>query len=114
MVLAVTVGAQVAGVADVPSPLHVLSEMETLQALWLGKKSVARRALVLATKSFEKLRYAPPELKDRTPAHATQLGWCVEFGSRVTQGPRDPVGQTGRCVAQTSNLGHQLLLPPAN
>ena len=27
----------------------------------------------------------PPELKVRTPAHAKQLGWYVEFESRVTQ-----------------------------
>ena len=29
--------------------------------------------------------YIPPELKARTPAHTKQLGWYVEFGSRVTQ-----------------------------
>ena len=27
----------------------------------------------------------PPELKVRTPAHAEQLGWHVEFEFRVTQ-----------------------------
>ena len=28
----------------------------------------------------------PPELKVRTPAHTKQLGWYVEFESRVAQG----------------------------
>ena len=27
----------------------------------------------------------PPELKVRTPVHTKQLGWYVEFESRVTQ-----------------------------
>ena len=41
----------------------------------------------------------PPELKARTPAHAKQLGWHVEFESRVAQGcdmqARNKAGQTG-------------------
>ena len=32
----------------------------------------------------------PPELKVRTPAHTKQLGWYVEFESRVTQGFSTP------------------------
>ena len=31
-------------------------------------------------------RYAPPELKVSTPAHAEHLGWHLEFEFRVTQG----------------------------
>ena len=30
----------------------------------------------------------PPELTVRTPAHTKQLGWCVEFESRVTHRAR--------------------------
>ena len=30
----------------------------------------------------------PPELKFSAPAHAKQLGWCLEFELRVTQGHR--------------------------
>ena len=33
------------------------------------------------------LQVCPPDLKVRTPAHTKQLGWYVEFESRVTQDP---------------------------
>ena len=48
-------------------------------------------------------RCAPPELKLSTPAHAKQLGWYLEFESRVTQASSPDSGPGGLAGSQTTS-----------
>ena len=58
--------------------------------LTVGMEFVKKRDRRLALQALQEVpgfpAVCPPDLKARTPAHAKQLGWYVEFESRVTQG----------------------------
>ena len=53
-------------------------------------KSSTKRSTYSSTKTL-----CPPELKVRTPARAIQLGWYVEFESRVTHPQSEPLSWHG-------------------
>eukprot|EP01050_Picozoa_sp_SAG11_P001986 SAG11_NODE_95_length_17051_cov_3.557102_8_plen_146_part_00 len=83
-------------IADIPPPLHTLTDLEIVNVLWAGQRSVARRLLRLASAGLEKQRVA------EKPLGKVKL----EKGEKSLRAMENLIEGTGTCCR------HRLTLHP--